>query len=685
AGIDTLREAANPDAAYDSFARNPAPRCCPGTREQFVEDIIHWAVPAVGADDPLPLFWMKGPAGVGKSAVAQTCVERLKDMGRLGAAFFFAVRIRDKPSQLFPTIIYQLCTEFPDYGDLVDRHIHRDKTILNKTVATQFRVLVIKPLQELEKSGKCIGKRIAIFIDGLDECESADAQCEIIRTIAAAARDRTTPFCWAFFSRPEAHIEGTFAIADIINITCTSVLPISDDADGDIELYLRSSFENILRRRNILLKSQWPSDDDIHTLVRAANGLFVYVATAVRFIAQPGSLLDKSLHAILAAISNHGYKYMAIGTPTSPFAELDAFYMLIMQRIPTQILPAVLLFLNFLCISSHGLSANQRSVILISNLLGCSELTFKAICNQLSAVVHVQNQDESLPSSHDVDTSQPFQFANNDIIGRLRDFIITKLGGSVLLYHKSFRDFLIDSTRSGPFYIKSAATQNTQFRRCIELRLAYPDTYRFQGSELVPALDIPDSACSLSYPYTNELVNSILKALIFNFVHGRCLTLCDYPGIDPYLMQQFQHADFRKHAYIVSTLYLYRRYPSTGVLRYRGLATFICRTRLFQHLSHDLCSFLPTCDKLQQAGVVRACDPACISSFMSSFPAKSQDQSISGLYYMGHEPKSVFWYWEINVKLGFYREFVAADLAEGGRIYREERFDLWPLDKEKYC
>ncbi|KAF9442922.1 hypothetical protein P691DRAFT_637757, partial [Macrolepiota fuliginosa MF-IS2] len=85
-----LCKAANPDAAYDSSAHNPAPRCFSGTYEQFVEDIIHWAIPAVSTDNPLPLFWMKGPAGVGKSTIAQTCVERLKKMGRLSAAFFLA-------------------------------------------------------------------------------------------------------------------------------------------------------------------------------------------------------------------------------------------------------------------------------------------------------------------------------------------------------------------------------------------------------------------------------------------------------------------------------------------------------------------------------------------------------------------------------------------------------------------
>lgn len=44
---------------------------------------------------------------------------------------------------------------------------------------------------------------------------------------------------------------------------------------------------------------------------------------------------------------------------------------------------------------------------------------------------------------------------------------------------------------------------------------------------------------------------------------------------------------------------------------------------------------------------------------------------------MGHDSKSIFWYWEINLESGYYQEFRAIDLAEGERIYHEEQFDLW--------
>ncbi|KAF9440886.1 hypothetical protein P691DRAFT_800949 [Macrolepiota fuliginosa MF-IS2] len=56
----------------------------------------------------------------------------------------------------------------------------------------------------------------------------------------------------------------------------------------------------------------------------------------------------------------------------------------------------------------------------------------------------------------------------------------------------------------------------------------------------------------------------------------------------------------------------------------------------------------------------------------------SQGKLISGLYCIGHGPRSIFWYWEINSKAEHYQQFLAADLAEGERAYQEEQFDLWP-------
>jgi len=136
---------------------------------------------------------MRGPAGVGKSAIAQTCAEKLKKSGHLGAAFFFTVKGHNKSLRLFTTIAYQLATALPDYRTTVDEKISKDHTIVEKKMASQFQLLIVEPLQELKTQGKRVQPK-AIFIDGLDESAGKEAQLEIIEIIASSVQARSTPF-----------------------------------------------------------------------------------------------------------------------------------------------------------------------------------------------------------------------------------------------------------------------------------------------------------------------------------------------------------------------------------------------------------------------------------------------------------------------------------------------------------
>ncbi|KAF9447449.1 hypothetical protein P691DRAFT_802338, partial [Macrolepiota fuliginosa MF-IS2] len=516
-GIDILLEASNPDATHDSSARDYAPRCHPGTREQYIKDIVDWGAPTVGADDPLPLFWMKGLAGVGKSAIAQTCAEELKKLGRLGAAFFFAVNVQEDAEQFFPTIAYQLSTKFPDYRDLLDQRIRHDRTILKKTMAMQFEALITEPFQELETTGKGIERKMVIIVDGLDECKKPNDQSRIIDIIAAAARDGVTPFRWAFFSRPEPQIEASFTSDDVAQVTCMVLLPVSDDANSDIELYLRSGFKNTLRHRNILVTSQWPSDDNIQTLVKAAKGLFIYSAMVLRDVDRAGSP-SEALRVVCATASNP--------TGGSLFAGLDALYMVIMRRIPPEDLSIVQLLCNTLCTRlSYSGSRYNTSVIGLSNLLRLSEIDFRATCNQLSAVLHVHDHSDSSDPSRFGDTDCPFWHSAPAFVEKLRVHVRTRLGGSIHFYHKSFYDFLIDPTRSSPFCVASSPMHNAYFKHCLEVMLKYEESYGFQGSDLIIAHGVADSASSLPWPYTNELVNSMLKACVYEWAFDACFQL----------------------------------------------------------------------------------------------------------------------------------------------------------------
>lgn len=521
-----MLEASYPEGAHDATGREYSPRCFPGTRQQYIEDIIRWGVPALG-NISLPLYWMKGPAGVGKSAVAQTCAEELKKLKRLGAAFFFSIKGQNQPEKFFPSIAYQLSTIHPPYRDLIDRKLRHDKTLVNKMMRSQFSSLIEEPLRELASQRKGIGKRIAIIVDGLDECEGVDAQREIIHIIAEAASDKTLPLCWAFFSRPEPHIEATFSGPTIAPHCHKVILPISRKADGEIELYLKNGFENILQRHNLSMQSLWPSAEDMKILVDGASGSFIYATTVLRYVGQLGSLVPRErLRAIIDTILDRRKCEPRAGTSTdAPFAQLDAFYILILQRISPEILPSVHLLLALIC------RRGTVGAILAANILGMSKDKFEAVCHHTSAVVHFWEPGKDLELDPTIDTSCMYTQVDQDVQAKLDQQVEDKLRGRVFFYHKSFDDFLLDPARSGPYCAKgSEALANHYAKTHLEYDRSYswqgsgtfapihlfiPNFLLFMSAELVLASGVTDSGSTLSYPYTNELVNSFIKAKVY--------------------------------------------------------------------------------------------------------------------------------------------------------------------------
>lgn len=70
--------------------------------------------------------------------------------------------------------------------------------------------------------------------------------------------------------------------------------------------------------------------------------------------------------------------------------------------------------------------------------------------------------------------------------------------------------------------------------------------------DLVPAPDFPDSASSLSYPYENELVNSLIKAWVYRFVASQ-FTRKLYDRDEG---KQEIECDHRKNLYVVATIWI---------------------------------------------------------------------------------------------------------------------------------
>ncbi|KAF9441570.1 hypothetical protein P691DRAFT_778859 [Macrolepiota fuliginosa MF-IS2] len=400
-GLKILLKASLPAAAYDS-SEHPR-NCHPGTRIQYIDQIVMWGMD--GPNSGHRIFWLKGPAGVGKSAIAQSCAEEFAAQNKLTAAFFFSrPNQREDPQRLFTSISYQWASKRKSYAEILKSTIHDDPTIVNKELRHQFHHLFVSPLQILTAKGEDISERV-IIIDGLDECAGGAAQQTIIQIIAASIKDCTTPFIWLICSRLEPHLVATFNSLEVSAVTYQEELMVSRAIDNDIAKYLTGELAKVGREHD--LPVPWPRERDIGILINLSSGLFIYANTVVRFIGDRNSLgPEEQLRAIVALATS-----VTRGSSEHPLSELDFFYLLIMQRIPAKIIRTVQWILLAINVPHIG-----TDVIYNRQLLGLSRSQFQTACRTLHSVMKVE-------------------------------------ADKIVFYHASFIDFVEDPQRSRQFCI----------------------------------------------------------------------------------------------------------------------------------------------------------------------------------------------------------------------------------------
>ncbi|KAJ3576863.1 hypothetical protein NP233_g144 [Leucocoprinus birnbaumii] len=454
-GIDRLYYHSLPNAAYNSYVVASRAGCHEGTRERYIEDITSWTCETQTYSHHL--FWMYGPVGVGKSAVAKSCAIKTAESDRLAASFFFS---RDNgvvnPARLFTTIAHQIATKIPEYRELVGTKIEANPALLGKSLAIQLHELIIAPFLDLEAKNVSI-PRMAILIDGLDECRGDGAQATIVEIVAKSVKQHHTrfPLIWAFFSRPERHILEAFSKYSDSPLFLGNELPVSHEYDAKIERYLRDSLHLRTPTHNIALigsQTVWPSGREINILVEMVAGLFIYAATIVRFIMDPNAFSPQQQLKTVLEFFDELKKELtprSSGTPNVSF-ELDAFYSLIMKSIPVTHLPVVQ---QVLLIHRVGSSNAPPSIQIPANILGITLPELELCLSKLSSVltieplVKVVDKDEA--SSED-DPSWP--------------------GSAVIsFYHASFMEYLCDKERSTKYCIEDERNYSDIALRALRL------------------------------------------------------------------------------------------------------------------------------------------------------------------------------------------------------------------------
>ncbi|KAF7777855.1 hypothetical protein Agabi119p4_3927 [Agaricus bisporus var. burnettii] len=412
AALDRLLPYTCPDAAVDSSARDPPPRCHPGTRQRILNILNDWLINYIWK-----IFWLCGPAGTGKSAVAQTFAEICLAQDRLGAAyFFFRASGRDDPRTVIPSLAYQLAVNVPDYGNLLGHAIALDPSIFQKNPRLQLRRLIVEPFARLQALGhRSTQTPLLIILDGLDECKGTQSQCEFVEMIGEVVRlKRDLPLLWLIASRPEPHLQHTFSRIDFPIDYRKGLLLIDADTRDDVDRYLRESFDDIRTRFPLETDVSWPSEAQSRMVEDIASGLFALAATIVRYISDItyGDPVGR-LACFLAFMTNANH-----ATTANPLQTLDLLYTQILSEIPEDVYPTTRRIISFYNIFESNFSSLQCSC----NFFCMDKHEFYNALSRFHALFDIPSSDRAVETN-------------------------------LRMHHASFREYLLSPCRSGRFHI----------------------------------------------------------------------------------------------------------------------------------------------------------------------------------------------------------------------------------------
>ena len=150
------------------------------------------------------ICWIHGPAGAGKSAIAQTVSETCSERGQLSASFFS----RSAPSGsharwFFTTIALQIVYSMPQMRQAICKAVEDDLQILHRQHSAQLQQLLILPLLS-HSSSSAPSPPFLVIVDGLDECDGD--QSKLLLHILELAETHQLPLRFLIFSRPEPKV-----------------------------------------------------------------------------------------------------------------------------------------------------------------------------------------------------------------------------------------------------------------------------------------------------------------------------------------------------------------------------------------------------------------------------------------------------------------------------------------------
>ncbi|CAE6412495.1 unnamed protein product [Rhizoctonia solani] len=239
--------------------------CTPGTRINVLTTILDW----VRGGGQETIYWLNGMAGTGKTTIAYSICDTLDAEHKLGASFFCS-RMREEcrnVNVIIPSIAYQLARFSRPFQSALAEALAEKPDVHGSLPHAQFEALIAEPLLKISHT---LPEGLIVVIDALDECESGESVKRMLDVLLSKAT--SLPIKFIVSSRPEPQIRDQMTTERAKSRLVLHELD-KGEVQTDIEAYLRAE-----------LVPMKPSEEQISALVERAGILFIYAATAVRYI-----------------------------------------------------------------------------------------------------------------------------------------------------------------------------------------------------------------------------------------------------------------------------------------------------------------------------------------------------------------------------------------------------------------
>ena len=408
-------------AAYNAKSRAGRRSCTARTREELLADLITWAADA----GDTRIYWLNGMAGTGKTTIAFTFSQILDNIQLLGASFFCSHLDTDSSNAdlIFPTLAYELARHSTAASNALVNALEKDHNAGHKSLRDQFLNLIVTPTKAASE-GVSTPKPLIIVIDALDEC----ADQRDVSDVLAIIRQYSSVLPLKFFitSRPERQIQNVFRREGTSRYSKFILHEIEKDiVSADIAIYAREELAIIAKERMTGTQiTDWPPEDRLNTLVHLSGALFIYAATACKYVAGGGSIVER-----LDDVTN-----ISPNSPNSETSALDDLY----GRI----------------LSAAFRAANAREKDEIQKVLrAVVSIRTPLSINDLSKLLKIkaENVSEALSSLHSV------------------IYIPENMGLPISTFHASFTDFITTKERSGEHFFEPSKSHHMLGLHCLGL------------------------------------------------------------------------------------------------------------------------------------------------------------------------------------------------------------------------